>query len=91
VPLPTPFCGRRMPARKNPEGRRGQPAWQNPSTTSTHFTRGRVISAAFLFGQALSYKTATGIRSTDGFAGLSAINATPMKTSTDDPIRNTTF
>jgi hypothetical protein len=51
VPLPTPRCGRRMPARKSPEGRRGQPAWQNPSTTSTHFTRGRLISAAFLFSQ----------------------------------------
>ena len=35
VPLPTPLCGRRMPARKKrPEGRRGQPARQYPSTTS---------------------------------------------------------
>jgi hypothetical protein len=51
VPLPIPRYGRRMPALKSPEGHRGQPAWQNPSTTSTHFTRGRIISAAFLFGQ----------------------------------------
>jgi hypothetical protein len=91
VPLPTPTRGRRMPARKSPEGRRGQPAWQHPSTTSTHFTRGRLTSAAFLFGQALSYKTAIGTRSTDGFAGLSAINAMPMTTSTADPTRNPAF
>src|SRR5258708_7549629 len=30
VPLPTPTRGRRMPARKSPEGRRGQPARQAP-------------------------------------------------------------
>jgi hypothetical protein len=51
VPLPTPTRGRRMPALKSPEGRRGQPARQYPSTTLTHLTRGRVISAAFLFAQ----------------------------------------
>jgi len=39
----------------------------------------------------LSYKTATDTRSTNGFAGLSAINAPPMTTSTADPIRNPTF
>jgi hypothetical protein len=31
------------------------------------------------------------LRSTDGFAGLRAINATPMTTSTADPTRNPTF
>ena len=62
-----------------------------PLQQQRHFTRGRVISAAFLFSQALSYKTATGTRSTDGLAGLSAINATPMTTSTADPTRNPTF
>jgi len=36
VLLPTPACGRRMPpSRKHTEGRRGQPARQPPSTTST--------------------------------------------------------
>jgi hypothetical protein len=56
-----------------------------------HFTRGRLKSAAFLFGQALCCKTAIGTRSTDRFAGLSAINATPMTTSTADPTKNPTF
>ena len=37
MPLPTPLPGRRMPARKSPEGRRGQPARHYPSTTSTTF------------------------------------------------------
>ena len=92
MPLPTPTRGRRMPARK--KRLRGVAVNQPGSTPrqhQRHFTRGRVTSAAFLFGQALSYKTAIGTRSTDGFAGLSAIKATPMTTSTADPTRNPAF
>jgi hypothetical protein len=51
VPLPTPTRGRRMPARKRPEGHRGEPARQTPRQHQCHNTRGRVTSAAFSFGE----------------------------------------
>jgi hypothetical protein len=52
VPLPTPTRGRRMPARKK---RPGGVAVNQPGSTprqhKRHFVRGRLTSAAFLFGQ----------------------------------------
>jgi hypothetical protein len=54
VPLPTPTRGRRMPARKK---RPGGVAVNQPGSTprqhQRHFVRGRLTSAAFLFGQTL--------------------------------------
>jgi hypothetical protein len=86
-------------------GRRGQPAWQYPSTTTTPLhTRPSHIGPRFYLARSIrrnaapqitrqsrAYKAATGTRSTDRFAGASASRATPMTTSAADPTKNPTF
>ena len=52
MPLPTPTRGRRMPARKKLlRGVAVNQPGSTPRQHQRHFTRGRLISAAFLFGQ----------------------------------------
>jgi hypothetical protein len=102
--LPLPAGGECLRER-SVVGRRGQPAWQYPSTTLTPLhTRPSHIGRVFIWpevsgatpllrlrGKVRAYKAATGTRSTDRFAGLSASNATPITTSTADPTKNPTF
>jgi hypothetical protein len=69
----------------------------NATSHAVESYRPRFYLARLIWAQSRSsdyvraYKAATGTRSTDGFAGLSAINATPITTSTADPTKNPTF
>ena len=73
-----------QPSSRNRQSLCQKAAWANKYAAESHRPRTYLATP-------LSYKTATDTRSTEGFAGLSAINAAPMTTSSADPIRNPTF